>query len=61
MRARDQDREEGVTGRGGGGGGFERDTRGKRGYWGHTSTSQPKEGPVRGRPRQPSLLLAGTM
>lgn len=51
----EQDREEGVTG------GRKRDTGGRRGYWGHTSTSQPKEGPVRGRLRQPSLLLAGTM
>lgn len=35
--------------------------KGRKGYWGHTSTSQPKEGPVRGRLREPSQLLAGTM
>lgn len=52
-RARDQDREEEVTG-------GARGTLGEKGVLG-SHQYQPKEGPARGRPRQPSLLLAGTM
>lgn len=46
--AKEKDRDEGVTG------GSTRDTEGEGGTGVTPGTSQPKEGPVRGRLRQPS-------
>lgn len=55
MTARDSDREEGVTG------GRKRDIEGEGGIGVTLAPLSQKRGPARGKLRQPSLLLAGTM